>query len=72
MGSPRISIKGNKATALFIYTSFRSVDPQKAPSVFEQGEDHVELEKIDGVWMIKRRFLENYGIDITALKTAGP
>jgi hypothetical protein len=72
MGSPRISIKGNKATAYFIYTSFRSVDPQKAPSVFEQGQDHVELEKIDGVWMIKRRSLENYGLDITVLNTAEP
>ena len=72
MGSPRISIKGNKATAYFIYTSFRSVDPQKAPEVFEQGQDHVELEKIDGVWMIKRRSLENYGLDITVLNTAEP
>ena len=64
MGSPRISINGSKATALFIYTTFRSVDPQKAPAVFEQGQDHVELEKIDGVWMIRKRSLENYGIDV--------
>lgn len=71
MGSPRISIDGNKATAYFIYTSFRSVDPEKAPAVFEQGEDHVELEKINGVWMIKRRSLENYGIDIKVLQKAG-
>ena len=72
MGSPRISIDGNKATAYFIYTSFRSVDPQQAPVVFEQGQDHVELEKIDGVWMIKRRSLTNYGIDITLFQTAEP
>ncbi|MBN1471219.1 MAG: nuclear transport factor 2 family protein [Syntrophaceae bacterium] len=71
MGSPRIRIDGNKATAHFIYTSFRSVDPQRAPAVFEQGQDHVELEKIDGVWMIKRRFLKNYGIDMTAFQKAG-
>ena len=71
MNSPRISIDGNKATAYFIYTSFHSADPQKAPVVFEQGQDHVELEKIDGVWMIKRRSLTNYGIDITLFKTAG-
>ncbi len=70
MGSPRISINGNKATAYFIYTSFRSVDPQKAPEVFEQGQDHVELEKIDGVWMIKKRTLENYGLDIKVLQKA--
>jgi hypothetical protein len=72
MGSPRISIDGNKATAYFIYTSFRSVDPQQAPAVFEQGQDHVKLEKIDGVWMIKRRSLENYGIDISAFKKTDP
>ena len=72
MGSPRIRINGNKATAYFIYTSFRSVDPQKAPAVFEQGEDHSDLEKINGVWMIKRRSLENYGIDITVFKKAEP
>ena len=70
MGSPRIRIDGNKATAYFIYTSFRSVDPQQAPAVFEQGQDHVELEKINGVWMIKRRSLENYGIDINVFQKA--
>ncbi|MGD9159610.1 MAG: nuclear transport factor 2 family protein [Desulfobacteraceae bacterium] len=69
MGSPRISINGNKATAYFIYTTFRSVDPQKAPAVFEQGQDHVELEKIKGVWIIKKRTLENYGIDAAVFKT---
>jgi hypothetical protein len=40
MESPRIRINGNKATAYFIHTSFRSLDPQQAPAVFEQAQDY--------------------------------
>lgn len=63
MSNPRIHVNGNTATADIIYTGIRSMNPNSAPEFFEQGHDHVELIKLDGIWMISKRVLRNYSID---------
>ena len=37
--------------------------PDAAPALYEQGHDHMELVKADGVWKISRRVLRSYSLD---------
>ncbi len=61
LGNPMIRVNGNTAVMDAIFTGMTSVDPAKAPIPSEQGTDHVEFEKINGQWKIRKRVLGTYG-----------
>ncbi|NLA75309.1 MAG: SnoaL-like domain-containing protein [Deltaproteobacteria bacterium] len=52
-----ININGNKATAWFIWTGVINDDVKKPPRLLEQGNEYDELVKVDGRWIIKRRYI---------------
>lgn len=59
---PRIRISGTSATVDLIYTGILNTSPDQAPSLYEQGHDHMELVKQEGTWKIARRVLRSYSL----------
>lgn len=60
---PQIRIDGDSATVDLIYTGVLNTAPDAAPALYEQGHDHMELVKADGVWKVARRVLRSYSLD---------
>ena len=60
---PQIRIDGNSASVDLIYTGVLNLAPDAAPALYEQGHDHMQLVKADGVWKIARRVLRSYSLD---------
>lgn len=60
---PRIRIDGNTAVVDLIYTGILNTAPDEAPSLYEQGHDHLELINTDGQWKITRRVLRSFSLD---------
>lgn len=57
--NPVIEIKGDTAIAHVIWTGVMNEGVGKAPSLYEQGREDTELVKIDGKWLIKRRYISS-------------
>jgi hypothetical protein len=55
--NPIISVNGNKATAWVIWTGIANDDIKKPPRFLEQGREYDELVKIDGRWIIQKRYI---------------
>lgn len=60
---PRIRIDGDTATVDLVYTGILNTAPDEAPSLYEQGHDHLELINSDGEWKITRRVLRSFSLD---------
>jgi ketosteroid isomerase-like protein len=64
--NPIINVEGNVATAHLLWTGVMNEGPGKPPSLFEQGREYTELRKVDGKWLISRRFIsEDSGLPDT-------
>ena len=57
LNNPIININGNTATAWTIWTVIMNDDITKPPRLIEQGREYDELEKIDGRWYFKKRYI---------------
>jgi hypothetical protein len=57
--NPVIEINGDTAIAHVIWTGVMNEGVGKAPSLYEQGREDTELVKIDGKWLIKRRYISS-------------
>jgi ketosteroid isomerase-like protein len=55
--NPIINIEGNVATAHVIWTGVTNEGIGKPPSLYEQGREYTELRKVNGKWLITRRFI---------------
>jgi hypothetical protein len=55
--NPIINVEGNIATAHLIWTGVMNEGPGKPPSLYEQGREYSELRKVNGKWLISRRFI---------------
>ncbi|MEP7245862.1 MAG: nuclear transport factor 2 family protein [Gammaproteobacteria bacterium] len=55
--NPIINVEGNVATAHLIWTGVMNEGPGKPPSLYEQGREYSELRKVNGKWLISRRFI---------------
>lgn len=63
MNIPLIKIDGNTATVDLIYTGILNTEPTVAPRLYEQGHDHITLEKTDGQWKIIMRMLRSFSLE---------
>ena len=57
--NPVIEINGDTAIAHVIWTGVMNEGVGKAPSLYEQGREDTELVKVDGKWLIKRRYISS-------------
>jgi hypothetical protein len=57
--NPVIEVRGNRAIAHVIWTGVSNAGIGKPPTVTEQGREDSELVKIDGKWLIKRRYISS-------------
>jgi ketosteroid isomerase-like protein len=57
--NPIINVEGNVATAHVIWTGVMNEGVGKAPNLYEQGREYTELRKVNGKWLISRRFISS-------------
>jgi len=57
--NPIINVEGDVATAHLIWTGFMNEGVGKPPTLTEQGREYTELKKVNGKWMISRRFISS-------------
>jgi hypothetical protein len=57
--NPIINVQGNIATAHLLWTGVMNEGVGKAPALFEQGREYTELKKVNGKWLISRRFISS-------------
>ncbi|HET8696144.1 MAG TPA: nuclear transport factor 2 family protein [Gammaproteobacteria bacterium] len=57
--NPVIEIKGNKAQAHVIWTGVSNKGVGQAPSLYEQGREDSELVKVNGKWLISKRYISS-------------
>jgi hypothetical protein len=57
--NPVIEVRGNRAIAHVIWTGVSNSGIGKPPSVTEQGREDSELVKVEGKWLIKRRYISS-------------
>ena len=57
--NPVIEVRGNRAIAHVIWTGVSNAGIGKPPTVTDQGREDSELVKIDGKWLIKRRYISS-------------
>jgi len=57
--NPVITINGNTAMAHVVWTGIKNDGVGKPPNLYEQGREDTELVKIDGKWVIKRRYISS-------------
>ena len=57
--NPVIDIKGNTAIAHVIWTGVMNEGVGKAPSLYEQGREDTELKKVNGKWLISKRYISS-------------
>jgi len=55
ISNPIIDVKGDTATAQFMWTGVMNTGIQERPQLFEQGREYDLLVKQDGQWRIKKR-----------------
>jgi hypothetical protein len=59
LNNPVIEIDGDTATAHVVWTGVVNRGVGEVPQVFEQGREDTELVKINGKWLIKRRYISS-------------
>lgn len=59
LSNPIINVEGNVATAHLLWTGVMNEGVGKAPSLYEQGREYTELKKVNGKWLISRRFISS-------------
>jgi hypothetical protein len=57
--NPIINIEGNVATAHLIWTGVMNEGIGKAPSLYEEGREYSELRKVNGKWLISKRYISS-------------
>lgn len=57
--NPVIEINGNVATAHVIWTGVMNQGVGQAPGLYEQGREDTELVKVDGKWLISKRYISS-------------
>lgn len=57
--NPVIEITGNKAHAHVIWTGIINKGVGEPPSLYEQGREDTELVKVNGKWMISKRYISS-------------
>ncbi len=57
--NPVIEVRGNRAIAHVIWTGVSNSGIGKPPTVTEQGREDSELVKLEGKWLIKRRYISS-------------
>lgn len=55
LSNPVIEVKGDAATATFLWTGVLNPDVRAAPRLAEQGREYDLLVKRDGKWLIRKR-----------------
>jgi hypothetical protein len=59
LSNPIINVEGNIATAHLLWTGVMNEGVGKPPSLFEQGREYTDLKKVNGKWLITRRFISS-------------
>ena len=59
LSNPIINVEGDVATAHLLWTGVMNEGVGKAPSLYEQGREYTELKKMNGKWLISRRFISS-------------
>jgi hypothetical protein len=57
--NPVIEVRGNRAMAHVIWTGVSNAGVGKPPTITEQGREDSELVKVNGKWLIKRRYISS-------------
>jgi len=57
--NPIINVEGDVATAHLIWTGVMNEGIGKPPSLYEEGREYSELRKVNGKWLISRRFISS-------------
>jgi hypothetical protein len=57
--NPVIEIKGNRAQAHVIWTGITNKGVGEPPTLYEQGREDTELLKVDGKWLISKRYISS-------------
>jgi hypothetical protein len=57
--NPVIEIRGDTAIAHVIWTGVMNEGVGKPPSLYEQGREDTELRKINGKWLISKRYISS-------------
>jgi hypothetical protein len=57
--NPVIEIKGNRAQAHVLWTGVTNKGVGEVPSLYEQGREDTELVKVDGKWLISKRYISS-------------
>jgi hypothetical protein len=57
--NPIINVEGNIATAHLIWTGVMNEGVGKAPSLYEEGREYSELRKVNGKWLISKRYISS-------------
>lgn len=57
--NPVIEIKGDRAQAHVIWTGVSNKGVGEPPSLYEQGREDTELVKVDGKWLISKRYISS-------------
>ena len=59
LSNPVIRINGNRATAHVIWTGVLNSGVGEPPRIYEQGREDTELVKVDGKWLISKRYISS-------------
>jgi hypothetical protein len=57
--NPVIEVKGNRAQAHVIWTGVTNKGVGEPPALYEQGREDTELVKVDGKWLISKRYISS-------------
>jgi hypothetical protein len=57
--NPVIEVNGNTARAHVIWTGVMNPGVGEAPTLYEQGREDTELVKVDGKWLISKRYISS-------------
>ena len=57
--NPIINVEGDRATAHVIWTGVMNEGIGKVPSLYEQGREYSELRRVNGKWLISKRYISS-------------
>jgi hypothetical protein len=57
--NPVIEVKGNRAQAHVIWTGITNKGVGEPPALYEQGREDTELVKVEGKWLISKRYISS-------------
>ncbi len=57
--NPVIEVKGNRAQAHVIWTGVTNKGVGEPPVLYEQGREDTKLVKVDGKWLISKRYISS-------------